>query len=136
MPIWGDVKNSYRYNEVLNKTLKENPNVKHIVGHSLGGSVALELQKNYPQYTTRTYSAPVVDFGILNKDQAAERYRNRFDPVSIFDRRAESSLLINPLSGGFSGPHTYNNIGTKFESKGNINAYGYVNANNTISLTQ
>ena len=33
--------------------------VKRVVGHSLGGSVALDLQKKYPRLTLKTYGAPV-----------------------------------------------------------------------------
>ncbi|MFM7977895.1 MAG: hypothetical protein ACKPKO_01155 [Candidatus Fonsibacter sp.] len=77
------------------KVLKANPNIERVVGHSLGGVVSLELQKNYPGLKSRTYGAPVLDFqGIHpyynNKD--VERYRNYGDPVSILDRSAHSVL--------------------------------------------
>jgi len=40
----GDLTNSTRYKEA-EAALKANPNIKRVIGHSLGGSVALELQK-------------------------------------------------------------------------------------------
>ena len=52
----------------------------------MGGSVALELQKRYPQLQTRTYSAPVVDFSnaiSAKYETNQERYRNISDLVSI-----------------------------------------------------
>ena len=53
-----------------------------VVGHSLGGAVALKMQ-------TRTYGAPVFDpLGM----HPGDRYRSYGDPVSIFDRGAKSSL--------------------------------------------
>ena len=44
IPIWGSIKNSTRYTQAMD-ALDANPNITHLVGHSLGGSVALELQK-------------------------------------------------------------------------------------------
>ena len=45
----GDLTKSQRYIEA-EKVLKANPNIKRAVGYSLGGSVALELQKNIHNY--------------------------------------------------------------------------------------
>ena len=57
--VWGDLKKSQRYKDA-DKVLKENPNVKKLVSHSLGGSVSLELDTNNPgKYETTTYGAPV-----------------------------------------------------------------------------
>ena len=56
------MRNSKRYKDA-DKVLKENPNVKNLVSHSLGGSVSLELDKNNPnKYDITTYSAPVISF--------------------------------------------------------------------------
>ncbi len=51
---------SWRY-AVADDLVKNNRNIKNIVGHSLGGSVALELEKRHPdrQFKTTTYGAPV-----------------------------------------------------------------------------
>jgi hypothetical protein len=73
--------------------LKENPQVTNLVGHSLGGSAVLELQKNHTEKTfkTNTYGAPVAS--ITTPDNIDNhRYRNYGDPVSMFDRGAESNL--------------------------------------------
>ncbi len=50
--VWDDLKipfkqtdKSMRYKNAV-ALLKVNPDIKNVVGHSLGGSVALELQKN------------------------------------------------------------------------------------------
>ena len=59
-----------------------------VVGHSLGGSVSLELQKNFSDRIkhSRTYGAPVMD--LMGSDSAsADRYRHWLDPFSVFDRR-------------------------------------------------
>ena len=44
VPDWGDLRQSTRY-QAATKALKENPQATHVVGHSLGGSVALQLEK-------------------------------------------------------------------------------------------
>ena len=79
--------------------LTKNPQVRHIVGHSLGGSVALELAKdNTKQLDTRTYGAPVFSAS------GGERYKEHGDPFSILDFGAKTSL-----PGGFN-PHDYGRI--------------------------
>ncbi|MFM7989252.1 MAG: hypothetical protein ACKPKO_59055, partial [Candidatus Fonsibacter sp.] len=57
----GDLTKSERYINA-EKALKSDPNIDRVVGHSLGGVVSLELQKNYPGQKSRTYGAPVLDF--------------------------------------------------------------------------
>ena len=114
IPAWGDLRNSTRYQNV-NKALKENPQVTDLRAHSLGGSVALELQKNLDNITsTRTYGAPVFD--ITGKESNnADRYRNWFDPFSAFDRSAVKSVKWNALE-STSLTHDYSNIGNNFTS--------------------
>ena len=77
---------------------KVNPDVSNIVGHSLGGATALELQKNFKDknYNVNTYGAPVLLFS-----RADIRYRNTFDPVSMLDFGAQSSFHAG------LNPHTY-----------------------------
>ena len=71
--------------------LAKNPQVKNLVGHSLGGSSVLELQKNHPEtkFRTNTYGAPAASFKAPDNIEN-HRYRNYLDPVSMFDRGAES----------------------------------------------
>jgi hypothetical protein len=73
--------------------------VNRIVGHSLGGSVALEMQKNHHIGASRTFGAPVLDF---NSRQNPERYRHPLDPFSMMDRGATwGKPTLNPHT--FSG---------------------------------
>ena len=46
--IGGDLRPSTRY-QTSEKALKENPQVSHVVGHSSGGSVALQLETRLPR---------------------------------------------------------------------------------------
>ena len=82
VPFWGSVTNATRYT-AAEKVLKDNPQIENLVGHSLAGSVALELQKQYPDrnFKVRTYGAPTVDiFGIDRgnpfRPNKVERYAN------------------------------------------------------------
>ena len=58
--FWGDLRDSARYT-AAEKALREHPEVTNVVGHTLGGSVALELQKGRKSLKSRTYGAPVFD---------------------------------------------------------------------------
>ena len=62
VPAWGDLKNSERYQKALEE-FKNQGQIDTVVGHSLGGSVSLELQKKYPDRIkkNRTYGTPVMD---------------------------------------------------------------------------
>ena len=72
------------------------------MGHSLGGSVALQLAKDKGIEYTRTFGAPVLELGNSHRG-LVERYRHFFDPVSVGDRGASwGSMMANPHSyGGF-----------------------------------
>jgi hypothetical protein len=107
--VWDDLKipfnqtdKSMRYRMAV-AALKVNPDIMNVVGHSLGGSVALELQQNFPdrKFKSNTYGAPV--FSISGADN---RFRNFFDPVSILDRGAKNSVNIG------LNPHTFANFET------------------------
>jgi hypothetical protein len=139
VPFWGDVRNATRYQQA-EKALAANPNIKNVVGHSLGGSVALELQKNHSGLASRTYGAPVWDpMGEDNKYKGfsgqVERYRNHLDPVSAFDGSAENHVKWDPWSSG-SMTHDYGNIAENMQAGGDDHAYGWTNPDGTISLTQ
>ena len=90
----GQIRNMDRYKEAR-KVLLENPQVDTIYGHSMGGSVVLELNKEFPDRNlkTRTYDAPVVSLiaPILGLDKPTEqhkRFRKAGDIVSSLDNAA------------------------------------------------
>ena len=95
-----------RYKDA-NEVLKHNPGITAISGHSLGGAVALELQKENPKLQVTTYGAPVVSF-----TQSENRFRNLGDPISGLDfgtntvRDTRGSL--NPLTA--HGYQNFNNV--------------------------
>lgn len=139
VPFWGDVREATRYQEA-DKALNANPNIKRVVGHSLGGSVALELQKNHQGLDSRTYGAPVWDpLGLDNQKLGfhgqVDRYRNVSDPVSMFDGSAKNSIKWNPFTSG-SLTHDYSNIASKFSPGNTSNANGWQNPDGTVSLQQ
>ena len=98
VPFWGDTRDSERYQQAesaYNDLQASGHPVDRVVGHSLGGSVALQLQKDKHIPKSRTFGAPVVDLA-----GSGERYRHPLDPVSVLDRGAtwgRASLY----------PHTY-----------------------------
>jgi hypothetical protein len=109
---------AHRY-KMSDEALKANPDVTRVVGHSLGGAVALELEKNHPGLQSRTYGAPVFDpLGVGRLEDTIkqlftceksknERYANVLDPVAALDGSAGRSIFFEP---GFSGPHEYDSI--------------------------
>ena len=109
VPKWGDLRGSERYQKVLEEFINREE-IDTVVGHSLGGSVSLELQKNYPKQIkkSRTYGAPVMDL-LGSEADNNDRYRNWLDPVSVLDRGAKKSIKWNVLDSG-SLTHDYSNI--------------------------
>jgi len=103
---FGKTSDSTRYKQAERAyddlTTKYGKPVNRIVGHSLGGSVALELAKNKGIEYSRTFGAPVVDLNPFQRG-SVERYRHPIDPVSLFDRGATwGGIMTNPHSyGGF-----------------------------------
>ena len=127
IPAYGDLRQSHRYKQA-DKALKANPRVTRVVGHSLGGAVTLQLQKDNPQLQSRTYGAPVMDPLGLSKGKA-ERYANAGDPVAMFDRSAQTHYLWNPLK--LNGPHQYGNMARGFQSEGTAAA---ANPDSSVSV--
>ena len=99
IPFYGDIKNSTRYNQAKS-ALDANPNVNKIIGHSFGGSVALEIQKDNNKFNSTTYGAPVVS---LNPFVKGNRFRFAFDPISYLDNGA---ITVNKFN---LNPHSYTN---------------------------
>ena len=91
----------------------KHPEIKQITGHSLGGSVALELQKFVKHIQgTRTFGAPVFDTVPNYKEN--DRYRNVGDPFSVFDFNANKSIENSGLS--IRGNHAYGGLADKFQT--------------------
>ena len=91
---FGDITTTSRF-KAAEKALNDNPNINRGFGDSLGGAVALELQKHHPELKVRTYGAPVVDLkGAIQPTWNAntERYRNFGDPISMFDSSAHTTV--------------------------------------------
>jgi len=78
--------------------------VKRLVGHSLGGSVSLELSNNYNIPAT-TYGAPVLDLIPRNPFHKPDRYACKSDPVAITDFGAKKVLCADRLN-----PHSYKGL--------------------------
>jgi hypothetical protein len=101
--VWDDLKIPFyatswseRYQNA-DRTLDASPQVKRVIGHSLGGAVALELQGRHPDRNleTTTYGAPVFSFS-----GSGERHRHWLDPVAALDWGAHTTLQegLNPHS--------------------------------------
>ena len=100
IPFYGDLKNSTRYNQAKT-ALNSNKNITKIIGHSLGASVALQLQKDNNKFETTTYGAPVLQ---LNPFITGNRYRFKNDPISMFDNGA---ITVDTFK---LNPHSYSNF--------------------------
>ena len=88
IPAWGNLQDSDRYRKADKSyydLINSGKPVDRIVGHSLGGSVALEMQGQHNIPMSRTFGAPVFD---LFPKAGQDRYRHPLDPVSVFDRGA------------------------------------------------
>ena len=102
IPFWGDTKNAERYqqaDDAFEDLVLSGKPVDRVVGHSLGGSVALQMQKDKFIPKSRTFGAPVVD---LNAFGSSDRYRHPLDPVSVLDRGATWGKF-KPYSHSYTG---------------------------------
>ena len=98
-------KYSQRYLDAEKYVAHPVSDIKHVVGHSLGGAVSLELQKNYPHLRSTTYAAPTIS---TPWDTTNSRYRNPTDVVSILDQGAthvSNKITLDPFEN-----HSYHNF--------------------------
>ena len=115
---WGNMRESAKY-KAAEEALKAHPEITHVVGHSQGGSVALELQKAYPELKTRTYGTPVFDplgLDAFTKGYGnIERYANEGDPVAMFDASAQRTQQDPGDNGGIAGffNHNYKGVASQ-----------------------
>jgi hypothetical protein len=97
---------SQRYKNARAALQKAGGRVTHIVGHSLGGAIAVRLLEDaeagrlgpqYRSFQVRTYGAPLLDSG---KHPNVQAFRRRGDPISMLDKGARSTPapLWNPHS--------------------------------------
>jgi len=93
------------------KYLQEHPNITNLVGHSYGGSTALQFQKDDNKYNTRTYGAPVFDPIPRNPFYQPQRYCNRWDPVCAGDMGAEKQEHVDRFN---FNTHSYRNTRRQF----------------------
>ena len=112
IPACGNSRNIQRYQDARDELMKH-PEVNQITGHSLGSSVALQLQKDYKHIQgTRTFGAPI--FNTVPNWCENDRYRNIGDPFSMFDFNANKSIENSGLS--IRGNHAYGDLADKFET--------------------
>ena len=94
------VSHSKRYKTANDYIQRNGYLIDKVVGHSLGGAVAMELNNsNSKRWKVRTYNAPLMSWN-LNTDPNVERYRTSNDVVSILDRGANLHVnknSFNPL---------------------------------------
>ncbi len=117
IPVWGDIHDAERTKmaeAAYQKLIGEGKPVDRIVGHSLGGSVALQLQQDHDIPISRTFGAPVMhlDNSLRGTDLASHsaRYRHPLDPFSVFDRGATMLPIADP------NPHSFGGFSEEFDT--------------------
>ena len=98
-------KNADRYLDSEN-ALRENSQVKILLAHSLGSSVAVELtkQNEYTNLNVKAlYASPFIDSGTKTHEN---RFRHKYDVISMLDRGSKTVDigLVDPLKS-----HSYDN---------------------------
>ena len=86
-----------KYKDVINY-LKDNPQIKRVVGHSLGSAVVNTINQNFPnKYQSTTYATPAIKPKRKGKQDPRYRdWRNPNDPVSALDGYAITSDYNEP----------------------------------------
>ena len=131
----GDLRQSERYKRARDY-LVAHPEVDFLDGHSLGGAVVLQLQKDFPERHLKTFTqgAPVWDpFGTQKKEIGAEnvmRVSNKGDLVSFFDNSAKKTNHPDPFNYAPSFWHDFHN---KEQASGTLE--GVPIQDNTVKTT-
>ena len=99
-------KYSRRYQDAEKYITDPTLGIKHVVGHSLGGAVSLELEKRYPHLQSTTYASPTISPPWVSGQNS--RYRNPLDPISILD--AGASHISNKVSLNPFESHSFKNF--------------------------
>jgi hypothetical protein len=117
IPVWGDIHDAERTKQAeaaYQSLIRQGKPVDRISGHSLGGSVALQLQRDHDIPISRTFGAPVLDLDNSRRgtDLAYHnaRYRHPMDPFSILDRGATMIPIADP------NPHSYGGFSQEFDT--------------------
>jgi hypothetical protein len=110
----GDLRQSERYKRAMDY-LVAHPEVTFLDGHSLGGAVVLQLQKDFPERNLKTFTqgAPVFDpLGTQKAEIGAQnvmRVSNKGDIVSFFDNSAKKTNHPDPFNYAPSFWHDFHN---------------------------
>ena len=97
---------SERYRDAMEE-LRKNPDVTRIVSHSLGSAVAQEINNRHGnKYATTVYSSPFVSGINQQKNPRYLRFRNRGDPIAMFD---DSAITGEIESNNLLDKHSFNN---------------------------
>ena len=76
---------SERYKDAMEE-LSKHPDVNRLVGYSLGSSVVQDINNRHGnKYATTVYSSPFVSGINQQKNPRYLRFRNRGDPITMFD---------------------------------------------------
>ena len=81
--------------------IRQGKPVDRVSGHSLGGSVALQLQKDKDIPFSRTFGAPV--FQLSPFEHNAQRFRHPLDPASFLDRSATNIRTMDFNTHAYGG---------------------------------
>ena len=126
---------SDKYRDVMNE-LEKNPDITRLVSHSLGSSVAQEINnRNNQKYVTTTYNARFVAFGNRGgKNPHHLRFSNTGDVISVLDRDAIKieSGTTNPVKA-----HKFDNFKTQGTFRvGEDNTMGVIDFTNEGTIQQ
>jgi pimeloyl-ACP methyl ester carboxylesterase len=133
----GDLRQSERYKRAMDY-LVAHPEVTFLDGHSLGGAVVLQLQKDFPERNLKTFTqgAPVLDLLGTQKAEIGAanvmRVSNKGDLVSFFDNSAKKTSHPNPFDYAPSFWHDFHN---KEQAGGTLEGVPIPIQDNTVKTT-